>query len=81
MDWLSPAGLIGAGLGLVIGWVDYRVVSGLVERRMRETHVSAGLAGPIGLERRLGVLRRLLFVTTVGIFPVLGYWLGRTIGG
>jgi len=30
VDLLAPAGLIGALVGLVVGWIDYRIVAGLV---------------------------------------------------
>lgn len=81
LDWLSLPGLIGAGLGLVIGWVDYRIVAGLIENRLRKLDKSATPAERADFEKRIVLLRRLLLVTTVGAFPVVGYLLGATLIG
>jgi hypothetical protein len=37
VEAVSPAGPIGAFLGLIVGWLDYKVVGGWVERKLRET--------------------------------------------
>ena len=81
MEFLSPAGVVGALIGLAVGYVDFRVVSAIVERKLRETDRSATRAEHEAYERKIRLLRQILFVSTVGLFPVLGYWFGRTLGG
>jgi hypothetical protein len=78
---LSSAGLIGAVLGLILGWVDYKVVGRLIEGRLRATDRSATPAEKADYERRIEWFRRLWFVATVCAFPVVGYLIGRAIGG
>jgi hypothetical protein len=81
MEDASPAGLIGALLGLVVGWFDYKIVGGLIEGRLRATDRSATAAEKADYERRIVWFRRLWFAATVVAFPFFGYWLGRTIFG
>ena len=81
MDRVSTAGLIGAVLGLVVGWLDYRLVGGWVMRKLHETDRSVTAAEKADYERRIGWFRRLWFLATVLPFPFIGYWLGRTIAG
>jgi hypothetical protein len=81
MDWLSPAGLIGAAIGLAIGWVDYRIVAGVVEGRLRRLDKSETAADKADFERRIALMRKLLFAATVLAFPVVGYFAGRALGG
>jgi hypothetical protein len=81
MDFLSPAGVFGALLGLAVGYVDFRVVSAVVERRLRASDRSTTRAEHEAYERKIALLRQILFVSTVGLFPVLGYWFGRSLGG
>jgi hypothetical protein len=81
VEWASPAGLIGAVLGLIIGWVDYKIVAGVVERKLRSLDKSSTAAEKADFERRIVWLHRLLGVATIGFFPIVGYLMGRTIGG
>ena len=81
MEGISPAGLIGAALGLIAGWVDYKVVGGWVERKLRETDRSQTAAEKADYERRIGLFRRFFLISTVGMFPVVGYFVGRAIAG
>jgi hypothetical protein len=77
----SSAGLIGALVGLIVGWIDYKVVGGFIERRLRATDRSTTAAEKADYERRIGWFRRIWFVATVVAFPFAGYWLGRAIAG
>jgi len=81
MEVLSPAGLTGALLGLVMGWVDYKIAGGIVERKLRDTDRSQTDAERADYERRIQWFRRLLLIATVGVFPVVGYVFGHTIAG
>ncbi len=81
MEWLSPAGLIGALIGLAVGWIDWRIVGRVVEGKLRQLDRSEDAIQRADFERRIVWFHRLLAVATIGFFPVLGYWLGRAIGG
>ncbi|HYF56358.1 MAG TPA: hypothetical protein VEA41_19045 [Salinarimonas sp.] len=81
MEWLSPAGLVGAAIGLAIGWIDWRIVGRVVEGKLRQLDRSATAAERLDFERRVRWFHRLLALATIGFFPVLGYWLGRAVGG
>jgi hypothetical protein len=77
----STAGLAGAGIGLVLGWIDYKIVGGLVERALRRTDKSTTREEKDDYERRIRLFRNVLLVGTMGFFPVLGYVLGRMLFG
>jgi hypothetical protein len=79
VEAFSLAGVIGALLGLILGWVDYKVVGGFVERKLRDTDRSTTAAEKADYERRIGWFRRFFLVSTVGMFPIVGYLLGRMI--
>ena len=77
---MAPAGLIGALIGLVVGWVDYRIVGRVVEGKLRDTDKSATPAEKADFERRIVWFHRLLLPATLGFFAVVGFVLGRMIG-
>jgi hypothetical protein len=77
---LSLPGLIGAVIGLGLGWLDYRILSGVVEGKLRKLDRSEGEERE-GFERKIRLMRVIFFVMTVGAFPVAGYLLGQTIAG
>jgi hypothetical protein len=81
VEAVSPAGPIGAFLGLIVGWLDYKVVGGWVERKLRETDRSQTAADKADYERRIAWFRKLFLLSTVGVFPVVGYLLGSAIAG
>ena len=81
MAGVSIAGLIGAAVGLGLGWIDYRVVSGVVVGRLRKLDRSQTPQEKDEFERRTRILRGVLFVLTIGAFPVIGYLLGVTVAG
>lgn len=77
----STAGLVGAAAGLILGWVDYKVVGGIVERALRRTDKSTTAEEKSDYERRIRLFRIVFLVGTVGVFPILGYLLGRALFG
>jgi hypothetical protein len=81
VEAFSPAGIVGALVGLIAGWLDYRIVGGWVERKLRETDRSKTAAEKADYERRIGLFRRFFLIATVGAFPIVGYLLGRMIAG
>ncbi len=81
MDGLSPAGLLGALVGLALGYLDWRIVGRVVEGKLRQLDTSQTPAERADFERRVVWFHRLLAVATIGFFPVLGYCLGLAVGG
>jgi hypothetical protein len=78
---VSVAGMVGALVGLAIGYVDYRVVAGVVEGKLRRLDTSSGPQEREVFERKIRIMRVLFFLMTVGAFPVIGYLLGQTVAG
>lgn len=77
---LSP-GLIGALIGLAVGLVEYKIVSGIVIGGLRRTDTSKTPEERDAYERRIGIVRAVLVVMMIGVTPVLGYLIGRTVFG
>lgn len=75
------AGLIGALIGLVLGIVEYRIVSAVVIGALRRTERSTTQAERDDYERRIRLLKAALVVLMIGGTPVLGYVIGRTLFG
>lgn len=70
--------LIGALIGLGLGWLDYRILSGVVEGKLRKLDTSSQEEQP-AFERKIRLMKAIFFVMTVGAFPVVGYLLGQSI--
>ncbi|WP_374629873.1 hypothetical protein [Pannonibacter indicus] len=66
---ISVAGLIGAAIGLYIGWLDYGILNGLLSA-MVEKNTRKGGGWAVRFEP---VLRKLVFILPVTLFPVIGY--------
>ncbi|MEZ2406174.1 hypothetical protein [Bosea sp. UNC402CLCol] len=78
MSWAGPLGaLIGFGLGLL----EYRLISAVVIGALRRTDRSETQAEKDDYERRIRILRAALVVMTIGLMPVLGFVIGRTLFG
>ncbi len=78
---VSIPGVMGAGIGLALGIVDYKVVAGVVEARLRKLDTSATPDQKAGFESKIRIMRILFAIMTVGVFPVIGYLLGVTVSG
>ena len=78
MSWAGPLGaLIGFGLGLL----EYRLMSAVVIGALRRTDRSETEAERADYERRIRILRAVLVVMTIGVTPILGFVIGRTLFG
>jgi len=78
---LSPAGFIGAVIGTVVGVVNYAVVVGVVQTRLRKLDRSETSAEREEFEKKLSLMRRMVLAIDIVVFAALGYWFGRTVGG
>jgi hypothetical protein len=64
-----------------MGWVDYKIAGGIIERKLRERDGIAPASDTADAERRIRWSRKLLLIATVGVFPVVGYVFGHMIAG
>ena len=78
---LSLAGLLGAFVGTVLGVINYAVIVGFVERRLRALDASQTAAEREEFERKISVLRRTVLGIDIVVFAAVGYWFGKTVGG
>ncbi|NJL07846.1 MAG: hypothetical protein HC900_05955 [Methylacidiphilales bacterium] len=78
---LSLPGLIGAAMGFGLGLLNYGVVVGFVEKRLRALDRSASAAEKADFERRIILMRRIVLVLDVVAFSAVGYLFGHTIAG
>ncbi|WP_350334089.1 hypothetical protein [Coralliovum pocilloporae] len=68
-----PAAVIGALVGLVIGYVDFKMVAGVVRAKW-QTRFGATR------QKELDWIQFGIFAVTVIGFPIVGYLLGLEIG-
>ncbi len=78
---LSLAGLLGAFLGTVLGVINYAVIVGFVEGRLRALDTSQTAGEREEFERKISVLRRTVLGIDIVVFAAVGYWFGKTVGG
>ncbi|KQK31203.1 hypothetical protein ARD30_10235 [Bosea thiooxidans] len=75
------AGPLGAVIGFALGLLEYRLMSAVVIGALRRTDRSQTAAEKDDYERRIRILRAVLVVMTIGLMPVLGFVIGRTLFG
>ena len=78
---MNSAGLVGAVIGFGFGLLEYRLMSAVVIGTLRRTDRSETEAEKDDYERRIRILRAVLVVMTIGLMPVLGFVIGRTVFG
>ena len=78
---LSLSGLIGAVVGTVLGVINYAVIVGFVEARLRALDKSQTAAEREEFERKISVMRRLVLGIDIVVLASIGYWFGTTLGG
>jgi hypothetical protein len=78
---LSQWGLTGAFVGAALGYLNFRVIIGVLEPRLRALDKSSSEEERAAFERRIVLLRRILFILEIGILAVVGYLIGTWFGG
>ncbi|MBO0344549.1 hypothetical protein [Roseibium limicola] len=78
---MSPSlvGVIGAILGAYLGWVDAKILTGILGA-MAEKKKGEGAEGSL-LVRYRGQIKALVFVGSMVGFPMIGYWAGVSLAG
>ncbi|MBI4274664.1 MAG: hypothetical protein HY659_08190 [Rhizobiales bacterium] len=73
---VSPAGMIGAAIGIFIGVIGGRVVAFALERRLRLLDRSLTAEEQASFERKIALMRRLIVGIDIVTFAAVGYWAG-----
>ena len=76
---ISVAGVIGAALGFYLGWIDWKILKGMVqaaELKNKERGGDGGFAAKFKTP-----LNWIVFVIPVIGFPIIGYWAGFQLAG
>ena len=75
----SLAGLIGAAIGLYIGWIDYKIVIGVLKGAAERQKLRIGKPGFLDLY--MEQIRYLVLGFGLVGFPLIGYFAGRALAG
>jgi hypothetical protein len=78
---LSLGGLVGAVVGTGLGAINYVVIVGFVEKRLRALDKSETAAEREEFERKISMMRRLILGIDIVVLACVGYWAGNTAGG
>ena len=78
---LSLWSLAGATVGASLGYINFRVIIGVLEPRLRKLDDSKTVAERAGFEQRIVLLRRIFLGVEVVILGAAGYFAGQLFGG
>jgi hypothetical protein len=73
--------LAGALIGAVLGYVNFRVIIGILEPRLRALDKSTTAAERTAFEQKIVWLRRIFLALEVVILCAVGWFAGSLIGG
>ena len=76
---ISIAGVSGAVVGLYIGWIDYRILKGILQATEMKNRQAGGDGGAAA--RYKAPLSALIFGVPIVGFPVIGYWAASQLAG
>ncbi|MEJ8474317.1 hypothetical protein [Roseibium algae] len=76
---VSIAGLIGAALGGYLGWIDWKILKGILEAIEGKNRRGGGDGGLVA--RYGALLRGLSFAFPLIGFPIIGYLAGSQLVG
>jgi hypothetical protein len=77
----ATAGLVGALVGLALGFLQYFMAGSVAEKRMKAApDEELAPEHKEAFQRQVAFVRRLLFWSSVMVYPVVGYVIGRSLG-
>ena len=76
---ISLAGVIGAAVGLYIGWLDWKILKGMLQAAEMKNRQAGGDGGAAARYKTL--LGVLIFGVPVIGFPVIGYLAASLLAG
>jgi hypothetical protein len=80
MTW-SLWSVAGALVGAVLGYVNFRVIIGILEPRLRALDKSSSAAEQEAFEQRLVWLKRIFLALEILVVGAIGWFAGSLIGG
>ncbi len=75
----SLAGVIGAAIGLYVGWLDWKILKGMVQAAEMKNRQAGGDGG--AAVRYKALVSALIFGVPVIGFPIVGYWAASQLVG
>ncbi len=76
---ISLAGVIGACVGLYVGWLDYKILKGMLQAAEMKNRQAGGDGGAAAKYK--APLSALIFGVPVIGFPIVGYWAASLLAG
>jgi len=76
---ISLAGLIGAAVGLYVGWLDWKILKGMLQAAETKNRQAGGDGGFAA--RYKAPLGAVIFGVPVIGFPIVGYWAASALVG
>jgi hypothetical protein len=76
---ISLAGAIGAAVGLYVGWLDWKILKGMLQAAETKNRQAGGDGGVAA--RHKALLGALVFGVPVFGFPIIGYWAASQLAG
>ncbi|GAA0771366.1 hypothetical protein E1180_12355 [Roseibium denhamense] len=76
---VSIAGVIGAAVGLYIGWLDWKILKGMLQAYEMKNRQQGGDGGTAAKYR--APIGAVIFGVPVIGFPVIGYWAASQLAG
>ena len=76
---VSLAGVIGGLVGLYVGWLDYKILKGMLQAAEMKNRQAGGDGGAAAKYK--APLRALIFGVPVIGFPIIGYWAASLLAG
>ena len=73
--------LAGALIGAVLGYVNFRMIIGILEPRLRTLDKSQTVAARADFEQRIVWLRRIFLTLEIAVLGAVGWFAGSLIGG
>ena len=81
MAWRENPALVGALIGLTIGWVKYMLALSMIGAAVgREVKSAPGDVDIAGFSARMRPIRRALLVVAFGVLPAIGFIAGSALG-
>ena len=76
---VSLAGVIGAAVGFYVGWLDYKILKGMLQATETKNRQAGGDGGWAAKHKAL--LSALIFGVPVIGFPIIGYCAASQLAG